>query len=110
MKREVIELSKFDIAPILCDYAISANEYAEFYDIEGNIQGTPIWSVFKKIKEELIEHDSDYCSSNYEVVVKRLSDDKYFKGYYTYYEYKDIEYGTSLIEVFPTLMTITVYK
>jgi hypothetical protein len=64
---------------------------------------------FEIIKETIISHDSEKGSSKKEVIIKRFSDNKYFRIRYTYtrnnYEFEDFAY-----EVFPKTITTIIYE
>ena len=107
MEKEIIKLNMHEVAAILnwdnvCDWD-------GFYDEDGNeING--IWNDF-----EIVEENTDYFSldDSYEdmgVIVKRLSDNKFFKGTYTrYYDFTEYD-NLELIEVVPVEKTIIVYE
>lgn len=47
MEREIIELTEFEIAPILYELAVESGKYEEFFDEDGDIIGNPIWNNLK---------------------------------------------------------------
>ena len=108
MKKEIIELTKFEIAPILDEWYLENNE--EYYTEDGLDFIKGIWDDF-----EIIDTDTEYYSLEDEyaeirVIVKRKSDDKYFEGFYTYFQWNQNEYNLKLTEVLPKEKTIIVYE
>ena len=110
MNREIIELTEFEIAPILCEYAIENEEYEEFFDEDGNIVGDPIWNDFKIIDCNVIYYSIEKGYDDRLTIVKRKSDGKYFKGQWVFSHHIENEYDTTLTEVFPKEKTIIVYE
>lgn len=109
MEREIIELTEFEIAPILFEWAIEEEEYEEFFDEELNIIGNPIWNDFEIIEESVDSYDIEKGYEKKSTIVKRKSDGKYFVGHWVYSPYVENEYETTLTEVFPKEKTIIVY-
>lgn len=110
MEREIIELTEFEIAPILCEWAVESKEYEEFFGEDGSIIGNPIWNDFEIIKEKVIYCDLEKGYKQKSTIVRRKSDSKYFKGIWKYSAYVKNTYDTTLIEVFPKQKTKTVYE
>lgn len=110
VEREVIKLSEFEIAPILCDYASEDEDYEEYYDENGDIIGNPIWNQFVEVERELINYNLEKSYEVFEVTVQRKSDSKFFKSSYTESYYRENNYGTTLIEVFPKTITKVIYE
>ncbi len=68
-------------------------------------------SVEFSIEEsEQIYFDSEKKCSDYEVILKRLSDGKFFKGKYTNWGCGQYEAEMELTEVFPKTITKTIYE
>lgn len=76
-----------------------------------------LWSDsedFKIISNEIFEHTR--WSVHHELIVQRISDGKFFRSYYSkgateYQDEEPWEYAEpEFIEVFPTQVTVTVYK
>ena len=109
-EREKIELTEFEIAPILYEYACEDDEYSEFYDEDGEIIGNPIWNQFEIVEDNMIDYDLDKCYEFMEVIVQRKSDKKYFKGEYVQSSYRGNEYEAVLIEVFPRIIEKVIYE
>lgn len=110
MEREIIELTEFEIAPILCEWAVEDKEYSEFFDNNRNVIGNPIWNEFEIIASGVDYYDIEKGYEERFTVVRRKSDGKYFKGSWVYSHYIENEYETTLTEVFPKEKTITVYE
>jgi len=109
IEREILEFSLYDIRPILNDSALDMY-YDEYMEEDESDFKPGAWDDFVHIDE--IE---TYCSledSYYEmdVIVKRISDGKFFRGHYTYWQDLENEYELTLEEVFPKEKTITVYE
>lgn len=110
MNREIIELTEFEIAPILCEWAVENEEYEEFFDEDGNIIGNPLWNEFEIIDVIVDDYDIEKGYEDKSTIVRRKSDEKYFVGHWVYSPYVENEYETTLTEVFPKEKTIIVYE
>lgn len=113
LDREVIEINEIDIAPILDECGKESWEddyYLEYFDEKGNKIKDHISDDFKIIQEEIVDFDLEKGYKDIEVIVRRKSDNKYFKGSYTSSPYIGRDYDPDLFEVFPEAKTITVYK
>lgn len=110
MNREIIELTEFEIAPILCEWAVENEEYEEFFDEDGNIIGNPLWNEFEIIDVIVDDYDIEKGYEDKSTIVRRKSDGKYFVGHWVYSPYVENEYETTLTEVFPKEKTIIVYE
>lgn len=106
MKRKVLEFSKYEIIPILDEWA---SEDEEYWDLETDRPKPGIWDNFEHIQEEITEIDLEKGYKILSVVVRRISDNRFFQGTYLYSPYW-VKYNTSLEEVFPKEVTITVYE
>jgi hypothetical protein len=67
------------------------------------------WDGFEVVEDTLLDGDSEKGNTTNEIVVKRISDNKFFKVEYTQYR-DEIEYEEDVTEVFPVTKTITVYE
>jgi len=65
---------------------------------------------FKFIQEEQTYFDGEKGYCDYEVIIKRLSDNKFFKGQYTDWGHHVIEVEKVWVETFPKQITITTYE
>jgi hypothetical protein len=110
MERETITLSKFEIAPILDELAFEDNIYDDFYDEDGEVIGDPIWNQFSIIEVNTDYFDLEDGYENKITIVKRKSDDKFFKGCWMYSLHVGNIYDIILTEVFPKQITKTVYE
>lgn len=112
MEREIIELTEFDIAPILYEYAVENEGYQKYFDEDGDIIGDPIWNQFEFIEEKATYYDLEKCYERKETIVRRISDGKFFRGSWidSPHAWNGNSYNTRLTEVFPVQRTITVYE
>ena len=90
-------------------------DYLEYIDENGSIV-SQLWLDYEIIEETLADYELDKQYEQFRVIVKRLSDDVYFEGYYyeaTYnaniLEVNDY-HDCVLSEVFPEEKTIIVYE
>lgn len=88
MEREVIKFTKDEL------------KYFPYENIEG----------FKFIQEESTYFDGEKGYTNYDVIMQRKSDSKFFKGSYEDWGAGDKEVELKWEEVFPKQVTITVYE
>jgi len=107
----MIELSEWEIAPLLFEYATEDNDYDECFDgADKTDKYLPLWDEFEQVHEETTYWDLEKAYNEITVILKRISDNKYFKGNYTLYYYDCNIYDTTLLEVFPREKTIIVYE
>lgn len=106
MEREIINLSEYEIVPILNEYGIEDREY---WDEEKDTIKSGVWDNFELIDSEIGYVDLEKGYEEIRVIVRRISDNKFFKGFYIYSPYFT-EYDTTLIEVYPKTTTITIYE
>lgn len=78
-------------------------------NIEGYIEDN-LPEEFEFIKSEEVDFDSEKGFCTYEVIIKRLSDNKYFKNTYTRYQSQNNWDSFTWEEVFPKSITITMYE
>lgn len=111
MKREIIELSDYEIAPILYEDALLEKEYDSIFDENTGdlIKNDYIFQNFENIRSKIIEADIDFEYIEIEVIVKRVLDGKFFKGYYTITKKYGNSYHNFLTEVFPQEKNIIIY-
>jgi hypothetical protein len=113
MEREIIKATEFDIGPLCYDYyweGVETETYHEYFDEDGEPIKHHFSYDFKYITDELIYYDLEKGYEEIETIVKRLSDDKYFKINWFKSYYNENKYDNELIEVFPEEKTITIYK
>lgn len=68
-------------------------------------------SEFECVKSEISSCDEEDGGGWYRVVLKRLSDEKYFQFEYCDWEIQNSDpLAVQLKEVFPTQVTVTIYK
>jgi hypothetical protein len=67
------------------------------------------WDDFEVMEENIISHDREKGSSEKQLIIKRLSDDKYFKIEYTQW-LDDCEFEDFAYEVFPKTITTIIYE
>lgn len=108
IEREIIKFTEFEIAPILCEYAPEQKEYEDYYN-NGEIIGNPVWADFEIVEEESDYVDLEKCYEDKCVIVRRISDNKYFKGSYRCWMDENDYHDTTLEEVFPIQVTKTEY-
>lgn len=66
---------------------------------------------FKFVQDEQVYFDSEKGYVDMEIVIKRLSDNKFFKGKYYNWGLSNIAWESSIFkEVFPKEKTITIYE
>lgn len=70
-------------------------------------EGNEDW---KWIEETQTDFDSEKGCADFEVIVQRISDKKFFKLKMTKWSAGEREYNYTLEEVFPVEKTITIYK
>lgn len=111
MEREIIKLTEYEIAPILYEFALEEGIYDEIFDDNGDIIGNHPFQNFTIIQDNVNDWDLEKGYEEHAVIVKRLFDNKYFKGYYMYSPYNGVEfYHYQLKEVFPQEETIIIYE
>lgn len=108
--RETLTFTEYEIAPILCEYALESGTYDDILNDAGEIIGTHSFQDFVIIQSETIYTDLEKGYEQLEVVVQRQSDLKYFKGNYDYSYNGNYYNNLNLIEVFPRQMTITIFN
>ena len=114
MKRELIELTVFEIAPLLDENARERDEY--YNHDEENDEYTPIeyplWNEFEHIQTEVEYYDLDKSYESMITILKRKSDGKYFMGTWTDspHAWNGNDYDTTLTEVFPKEITKIIYE
>lgn len=105
MKREVLNFTEYEIKPIIDEYALEQDEY---WDQEtDNINEGP-WNDFEIIETSVSYTDLEKAYEDRRVIVKRLSDGKFFEGSFTF-SYHTNYYNTTLTEVFSREVTVTIY-
>ena len=113
MEREIIKVIEFEIGP-LCDDDYWENITNEIYDEYFDEFNTPIKhhfsDDFKFITEEVTYYDLEKRYEEIKTIIKRLSDDKYFRIDWVKTYYRNNEYPDTIEEVFPKQKTITVYE
>jgi hypothetical protein len=65
---------------------------------------------FEFIEETQTYFDGEKGYCDYEVIIKRLSDNKFFKGQHTDYGKHEGSVNKVWVEVFPKQITITTYE
>ena len=69
------------------------------------------WDTCRVVKEKQCNFDSEKGYTDYEVVIRRLSDNKFFKFTYTQFGHNGDNIREQIAtEVFPKEKTITVYE
>lgn len=119
MKREILDLTEYDLIPLIDEYWQENDDYIELDD-EGDylqdefgyyIYKSGEWDNFNLIETTLNYYDLEdsYAIENH--VIQRISDGKYFKFYSKYYYADQITIPKQeIVEVFPKEKTITVYE
>lgn len=105
MEREVIELTEYEIAPILDKSVLKKEKYTnpekKFIDL---------WSNFVEIQNVELQCDYEFGYSEIEVVVRRVSDGKYFKGCWDRcFDREDVYYCT-LEQTYPIIRRTISYE
>ena len=78
-------------------------------EIEGHPEDNlPEGFIFIGEKEQYF--DPEKSSVTYSVIIKRISDNKTFKGEYTNWGHQEYEWELEWTEVFPKQITITTYE
>jgi len=108
-ERQIIHLSEYEIAPILDEYAYESGEYDDLFDNRGELKEEQVWSDFLFIEKRVIYRDIEAGYEEYEVITQRISDGKFFRGFYTISPFTSTFYRPNLKEVFPEQQVITVY-
>ena len=110
MEREIIKVTEFDLIPLVNEDWKALDEYQSDSDEEILISG--IWEDFDVISDELEYFDLEDQYYEELIIIKRKSDNKYFKfkSIFSEYHYKWSIENPTLIEVFPKQKTITVYE
>lgn len=91
MNKEIIKLDN----TVDNRYMLAANENTDTYSF---------------IESSIIDFDSEKCCVDYEVIIMRNSDNKYFRGYYTKFGQGQYDYGSmEFQEVTPKLTHVTIY-
>ena len=119
MKREILDLTEYDLIPLIDDYWQENDDYIEL-DNEGDYLQDEFGYYIYKSGEwgnfELVETILDFydLEDSYEInnhIIKRLCDNKYFKFYSKYIYCEQIVIPNQKIkEVFPKEKTIVVYE
>lgn len=65
---------------------------------------------FEYIQEEQTYFDGEKGYCDYEIIIKRISDGKFFKGQYTDYGQHEGEVKKVWVEVFPKQVTTIIYE
>ncbi len=65
---------------------------------------------FVLVEENQTYYDSEKGCSDYELILQRNSDKKFFKGQYTKWPAGGFQIELEIEEVFPTQVTTTIYK
>lgn len=106
MKEEIV-LESYEIAAIL--YWDYVEDFDEYYDEKGDLLNG-IWNNFEYIQEDLSYFSLEDGYQETRVIVKRLSDGKFFEGFYTSYDDYTRFDNLILTEVFPVEKTIIIYE
>lgn len=106
MEREILNFTEYEIKPILYEYGLEEGEY---WDQETDTIKEGPWDDFEIIETTVEYTDLEKAYENRRVIVKRISDGKFFEGSFTF-SYRDNYYNTDLTEVFPREVTITIYE
>lgn len=109
MEPEILKFTEFEVAPILDEYAYESGAYDHLLGDDGELIKEQVWSDFLFIEDNIIYVELEKGYITYEVVVQRVSDGKFFKGYYDDGLWKNY-YTPVLTEVFPSTISITVYS
>ena len=124
MENKEREIIKFDLVadylPIVVEEYYDYNEdlylgdkYDEFFDDNMNYKHNhPIWEDFVIVEEIVEDLELDRSWISYKVIVKRKSDNKYFKGFYEYSDREGyiLDINPILEQVFPKEITKTIYE
>ena len=125
MEREIIKLKALDYLAIVCPDVLENEvdsfsfdeEYEEYFDFdeEEYFYTNQLWEDFEVIEEEISDVDLEDSYLEKTVVVKRLSDEKYFEGTYRE-EYSELithindKTFYELTEVFPREVKILIFE
>ena len=120
MERETLNLTEYDLIPLIDEYWEERDDYWEVDENEDPIEnenGNYIIKSGEQNNYKLITSDLNYydLEDGYEVItniIQRISDDKYFKfeNIWSPYNGYSIRFGTKQVEVFPKEKTIIVYE
>ena len=121
MEREIIKLSDPDAFALLVDYGITEftenypiedyPEYSEYFNEEGEyLENNPFWDDFEYHSTETEYTDLEKGYEDYNVYLRRISDNKYFEGRSSYSPYNGYELGNKLTEVFPREITTLIFE
>lgn len=113
MEREILNLKEYDLIPLIDeyweerdDYYIHNEETDDYIQVENGE-----WNNFELINSELDYYNLEDSYDILNHVIKRLSDNKYFKFYskQSHQEWLIIP-NQEIYEVFPVEKTIIVYE
>lgn len=111
-EREIIKLSEHKSAPLVDDSILDDDDYAEYFDDNGNRVASELWSFwddFENITENINCYNLEDSFVKMTTIIKRISDGKYFEANWIKYCYEYI-YPTELVEVFPKEVITTIYE
>lgn len=108
-EREIIEITEFQARPLLVEDYIMGPEYEEFVD-DGEFKEDSFWANFEKVEEDMIFLDLEKSYAIYRVIVKRLSDGKFFEGDYSTDISSYFNFSSTLSEVFEEKITTVIYN
>lgn len=109
----VIKRETLEIKPETLYNLISDSGWGSMPEIDG----------FVVIEDKITSSDAEDGGADHDIIIKELATDKFFKGSYTDWDMDNTDYdeeedeidgrcdlNTSLIQVFPKQVTITIYE
>lgn len=112
MKREIIKVTEFEIAPLCWEYyweSIDDKVYNEYFDEDGESIKHHFSNDFQHINEIVTDYDLEKSYEIKDTIIRRITDGKYFKCTWTN-AYYDNYYSDEIVETFPKEITTIIYE
>ena len=109
--REIIQVTEFEIAPLCYEYYwedVEEETYNEYFNEAGETIKHHFSDDFEVVNENVTYYDLEKSYEEKDTIIKRKSDGKYFKAYWTE-GYHHNYYPTKIKEVFPREVTTITY-
>ena len=111
-EKEIIQVTESEIAPLCYDYYwenVEEEIYDEYFNENRESIKHHFSDDFEVVDEIVTYYDLEKSYEKKDTIIKRKSDNKYFKASWNNGCYKNY-YPSEITEVFPTEKTIIVYE